>query len=271
MKRPSDSAAAMRFAPDAISSRPALRHEVVRRLLLEIFRGNLPAGTRLITQKISDQLGISATPLREALVELEAIGMVHLSHNRGAVVAAFGPAELRGIYQVRRVLESEAARCACGRIDRDVVAAFLEEMRDLSTRRTKSAAWLRSVLAFDARFHAAIAAASGSPRLAREIGRYALLMQTVSQAIGNRRRSKEDGIREHIEILEALVAEDPDRCGRAMARHIDATATRALKVMFPAESARAGTDGAAAAGSQLSFPRAGRAGAHRSRKKAIPG
>lgn len=262
MKRTSESGFATRFAPDAITARPALRHEVVRRLLLEIFRGNLPAGTRLITQKISDQLGISATPLREALVELEAIGMVHLSHNRGAVAAAFGPAELRGIYQVRRVLESEAARCACGRIDRDVVAAFLEEMRELSTRRSKTATWLRDVLAFDARFHATIAAASGSPRLAREIGRYALLMQTVSQAIGNRRHSKEDGIREHIEILEALVAEDPDRCGRAMARHIDATANRAVKVMFPAESA--------SAGARRSVPGATRVRSSRKRK-AIPG
>lgn len=231
-------AAAEAFAPEAMKARQALRHEVVRRLLLEIFRGHLPAGTRLVTLKLSKQLGVSATPLREALVELEAIGMVELSHNRGAVATAFGPDEMRGIYQVRRVLESEAARCACGRIDPDLVAAFLKEMREYGKRPSKSAAWIRAVMAFDARFHAAIAAACGSPRLAREIERYALLMQTISEAIGNRHHSKEDGIREHIEVLEALRAGDPDRCERAMARHIEATGKRAIGVMFPASRSR---------------------------------
>lgn len=225
---------ATRLAPLAVESRRALRHEVARCLLLEIFRGNLPAGTRLITQKLSKQLGVSATPLREALVELEAIGMVDISHNRGAVAAAFGPAELRGIYQVRRVLESEAARCACGHIDRNLLESFRAEMREHAGRRVKSAAWLRSAMAFDARFHAAIAEACQSPRLAREIDRYALLMQTISEAIGNEYRSKEDGIREHLEIIDALLAEDADGAARAMTRHIDATASRALGVMFSA-------------------------------------
>ena len=222
-----------RFAPAAVEVRRGLRHEVVRLLLREVFRGNLPAGTRLITQKLSEQLGISATPIREALVELEAIGMVDISHNRGAVVAAFGPDELRGIYQVRRILESEATRCACGHIESGALDAFREEMREYAGRRTKSAAWLSAVMESDARFHAALAAACGSPRLAREIDRYALLMQTISEAIGNQYHSKEDGIREHIEILDALLAESPERSAQAMARHIDATANRAISVMFP--------------------------------------
>lgn len=233
MKPPAEAGGATRFAPDAIQVRPALRHEVVRQLLLEIFRRHLSAGTRLITQKISEQLGISATPVREALVELEAIGMVEISHNRGAVVAAFGPAELRGIYQVRRVLESEAARCACGRIDRGVLEASCEEMRDYAGRQAKSAAWLKAVMSSDSRFHATIADACGSPRLAREIDRYRLLMRTISEAIGNQRGSKEIGVREHIDVLEALLAGDPERSAAAMSRHIGATADRAAAVMFP--------------------------------------
>lgn len=233
IRKPPGGAAAI-FVPVAVETRQALRHDVVRRLLLEIVRGNLPAGTRLITQTLSKQLGVSATPLREALVELEAIGMVHISHNRGAVVAPFGPAELRGIYQVRRLLESEAARCACGRIASDVLEALRVELREFLSQRSKSGAWLRAVMASDARFHSMIAGACDSPRLAREIDRYALLIQTISEAIGNRYHSKEDGIREHLEIIEALLAADADRAARAMARHVDATAARALGVMFSA-------------------------------------
>ena len=232
MVRTMRSSSAATFATVAVETRRALRHDVVRRLLLEIVRGSLPADTRLITQKLSKQLGVSATPLREALVELEAIGMVDISHNRGAVVVAFGPAELRGIYQVRRVLESEAARCACGRIGRHVLEGLRSEMREYAGRRSKSVAWIRAVMAADARFHATIAVACDSPRLAREIDRYALLIQTISEAIGNQHRSKEDGIREHIEILEALLAEDAEGAAAAMARHIEATASRAMGVMF---------------------------------------
>lgn len=233
MIKPTESGVATRFAPAAIKERRALRHEVVRRLLLEIFRKHLPAGTRLITQKISDQLGISATPVREALVELEAIGMVEISHNRGAVAAAFGPAELRGIYQVRRVLESEAARAACGRIGREVLELLRDELREYASRRDKSAGWIKAVMASDSRFHALIAGACGSPRLAREIDRYRLLVRTISEAIGNQHRSKEIGVGEHIEILDALLAEDPERAAAAMSRHIGATADRAAAVMFP--------------------------------------
>jgi DNA-binding GntR family transcriptional regulator len=57
-------------------------------------------------------------------------------------------------------------------------------------------------------------------------------MQTVSEAIGNRSHSKEDGVQEHLAIVEALLAEDPERSAAAMARHIEATAGRALGVMF---------------------------------------
>ena len=232
MIKNSKSSRATVFVPEAVERGEAIRHEVVRRFLREIFRKNLPAGTRLITQKLSKQMGVSATPLREALVELEGIGMVTIHHNRGAVVAEFGPAELRGIYQVRRVLESEAALSACGRIDRAVLDAFREEMSELASRRSKSAAWLNAVMASDARFHSTLAAACDSPRLAKEIKRYSLLMQTISEAIGSDYHSKEDGLREHIEIIDALLAEDPQRTARAMARHIDATANRALAVMF---------------------------------------
>lgn len=234
--------AATTFVPAAVEARQALRHDVVCRLLLEIFRGNLPAGTRLITHTLAKQLGVSATPLREALVELEAIGMVQISHNRGAVVAPFGPDELRGIYQVRRLLESEAARCACGRIDRDVLEDLREDLTAFLGHSSKSAAWLRTVMASDARFHSMIAVACGSPRLASEIGRYALLIQTISEAIGNRYHSKEDGIREHLEIIEALLAEDPERSARAMAKHVEATADRALGVIFsPSREGRSRT------------------------------
>jgi DNA-binding GntR family transcriptional regulator len=97
-------------------ARNALRHDVVVRLLKHIFQGALPDGTQLIIRKLAVQMGISATPIREALVELESIGVVQFVHNRGAIVKPSSSAA-REIYHLRRILESEAARCACGHID----------------------------------------------------------------------------------------------------------------------------------------------------------
>ena len=98
-------------------SRGALRHDVVKHLLMAIFQGEMPAGTRLVAKRLAESLGISATPIREALVELAAMGVVQLSHNRGAQVNPFGRQQLHDYFHVRRILEMEAARSACGRID----------------------------------------------------------------------------------------------------------------------------------------------------------
>ena len=125
---------------DTLDQRRAIRHDVVHRLLVEIFSGRLVAGTKLVTQTLSKRLGISATPIREALVDLEAIGMINISHNRGAVVAPFGPSQVREIYQVRRVLESEATRCACGNLDRPALESLRDEIRELADRSPKAPA-----------------------------------------------------------------------------------------------------------------------------------
>ena len=54
----------------------ALRHSIARQLLEALLRGELPAGTRLVAQKLAKELGISATPVREALLELKVFGVV---------------------------------------------------------------------------------------------------------------------------------------------------------------------------------------------------
>jgi len=66
-------------------------------------------------------------------VELEAVGLIELCHNRGAVVKPFGPEQLRDFFHVRRILETEAARSACGRIQADSLAGLRREMEGLRT------------------------------------------------------------------------------------------------------------------------------------------
>jgi DNA-binding GntR family transcriptional regulator len=213
-------------------SRGALRHEVVKRLLAEIFRGGLPAGTRLIVQKLAVRFGISSTPVREALVELEAVGMVRFVHNRGAVVRAFGPAELREVFLIRRILETEAARAACGRIDPEAVEQLRSEMAALVALRG-AAEWADREMAADRRFHRLIAYACGSPRLAEEIERYNTMVQTVREIVGNRYSAQQRALEEHMAVIDALVTGQADRAAAEMARHIDRTAEHVQATLFP--------------------------------------
>src|SRR5438445_583929 len=98
----------------SISDHGLKRQVVTQRLLESVIEGRLEEGTRLRVEHLSDQLGVSVTPIRESLVELAGIGMVELRPNRGAMLRPFGPQQLREIYDLRRILESEATRYACG-------------------------------------------------------------------------------------------------------------------------------------------------------------
>lgn len=210
----------------------ALRHAVVVRLMASIFEGTLPAGTRLIIRKMAEQMGVSATPIREALVELEGIGLVQFSHNRGAVVKPFGPQQLREIYHLRRVLESEAARCACGQIPRDDLKSLQHEMRQLLDADTEAAEWSQTAMVTDRKLHDLTAKHCGNARLVDEINRYHTLLQTIREIIGNRRRAQQMALKEHMPIISALLAGDPEKVAAAMVRHINSTLKSVEAVMF---------------------------------------
>ena len=224
-----DPLSALKDAP--LGARGSLRSEIGARLLSAIFRGELPAGTRLMVMKLAARFGTSSTPVREALVELEAIGVVQFIPNRGAEVIPFGPKELEEIYQVRRVLEAEATRCACDKLDRVLVEELHQEMKEL-LRLPDDATWSQRATVADRRFHAAIVEACGSRRLTNEIHRYDILVQTIREIIGSDRPAIELALMEHVRIVDALLADDAEAAARAMAAHVDSAARVCQAAMF---------------------------------------
>jgi DNA-binding GntR family transcriptional regulator len=211
----------------------ALRHEVVVHLLKYIFQGTIPPGSQLIIRKLAAQMGVSATPIREALLELEAIGVVQFVHNRGAVVKPFGVQQVREIYHVRRILEVEAVRCACGR-------APLQDLQDLKrdlqlyigAKQGDTPASSEKMMAIDRRLHELIAIYCGDARLADEIRRYVSLMQTIREIVGNRQYIQQHAAAEHLPIVDALLTCDANAAAEAMARHINNTADSVVAIMF---------------------------------------
>src|SRR5437660_11889124 len=99
-----------------------LRQKIVESLLSDVFRGELNAGRHLVTQELADRFNVSHTPIREALIALAGVGIIDLVPNRGAVVRQITAREVREVMQVRRALECEAVRLACGRIDLGILS-----------------------------------------------------------------------------------------------------------------------------------------------------
>lgn len=215
----------------ALLSRNALRHDVTSRLLTAIFRGELPEGTRLVAQTLAKQFGISATPVRESLLEMEAVGMVEFPHNRGAVVKPWGRRQLREVYHLRRILETEAARTACGKIDPEELKKLERESRELLERKSE-AGYGEEAMAIDRKLHFLILEACENERLMNEVQRYDVLIQAIREAVANEQEAQTQAIRDHLAIIEGLTAGHSETAAACMADHIDNTAKAIEKVMF---------------------------------------
>lgn len=217
---------------DPVEAGPA-RVRVTRGLLAEVFSGRLISGQRLVEMELAERFSVSRTPVRESLAELTALGLVAIKPNCGAVLRAFGPIQIREIYQVRAVLEAEATRLACGRWSDAALAALLDEFLDLLGA-DSGRAWVKRVWNADVRFHEGIASHCGNTRLAEEIRRYGNFVQVIRETVGNRDRAQEIALREHLEILDPLRSGDAEASASAMRRHITLAGEAAVQAMDPA-------------------------------------
>jgi DNA-binding GntR family transcriptional regulator len=226
--------------PEALQCDHGLRRQtIVQSLLADVFQGRLRAGTHLVTQELAERFGVSHTPIREALITLAGIGIIDLLPNRGAVVRRVTAEEVREVCQVRRVLECEATRSACGRVEPDKLHAVAAELRGLmAPRQRPGPGFIERARAVDSRLHDLIAESSGNGFLAKELSRLKTLFRAFrdvawqhDEAHNDYHRLTEEA-REHLAIVEALLAGDGREAARAMARHIRSGArywTRAMK------------------------------------------
>jgi DNA-binding GntR family transcriptional regulator len=211
--------------------RSTLRGQLVSKILSAIFSSEVRGGDRLVEEELAMKLGVSRTPIREALGELASIGMIDLMPNRGAVVRPFGPSQLLEIYHVRRILEVEATRLAHDRIDPAALQEIRKQTQQLLQKSSRGKVWSEQALALDQQFHILISRSAGSERLAEEIGRYRNLVVSVGDAVGNKLHAHDQNLSEHTEIIDHLLAHRPDDAATAMAHHINRGAETAAAAL----------------------------------------
>jgi DNA-binding GntR family transcriptional regulator len=208
-------------APTRQASRTVVEYTIgsIRHGILE---GHYAPGQRLIEGELTESLGVSRGPLREALRRLAADGLVEIEPFRGAAVSRLTRAELADTLAVREALEGLAARLAAERIEKAGNRAQANAALNM-LKRAAGASDATSYLEENDQFHQLIIDLSGNDVLGRQIAQ--LQLPTLRSAFFRLFDSalQSASLAQHREILEAIMGGDPARAERAMRSHVRRT------------------------------------------------
>ncbi|WP_433276220.1 GntR family transcriptional regulator [Pseudonocardia xinjiangensis] len=196
--------------------------QVLDALRAAVITGELQPGTLHSVQTLATQLGVSRTPVREALIKLAQQGMVRFERNRGVRVLQTTLHDLEEVFALRLLLEVPATRRACRQIDepgRRELRKLYQAMEKAARADDEYRMWEH-----DRRFHLVLLQASGNLRLAEYVDglRDMVLRRGVSTA--GLSRSLDDIVAEHRAVLDRVESGDGDGAAEAMRGHLLRTA-----------------------------------------------
>jgi DNA-binding GntR family transcriptional regulator len=195
-----------------------LHQEVAHQLRDLILDGSLEPGSRLSERQLGVELGVSRTPLREALRSLAGEGLVELLPRRGARVARLHEAEVDHIFAVLESLEALAGALACEAMsDADIAA-----VKSLHTRMVEAYKASDEDAFFDLnrQVHERILVGAANPVLMRMYESLSGQVRRARFMALNNRRQWADAVREHEEIIAALSSRDGERLSTALHAHL---------------------------------------------------
>jgi len=209
---------------EAETQRASISEQAYQHLRSLIIERSLEPGSVVTERKLADSLGASRTPLRAAIGRLEGEGLVSRLANGSIVIRQVSIDELLEILSVRRILESEAAALAAGRL----TPAELEPLLALSHAfAADEAPDFNAFWRYDDAFHDLVGRGSGKPLLASLIGD----LRRKARMCHLRRMPRNFNAQaaEHLSVLYALSERDGFGAKRAMARHLDQVRARLLQ------------------------------------------
>ena len=196
-----------------------LRDLVFNTLRQAILTGELKPGERLMEIHLADKLGVSRTPIREAIRKLELEGLVTMIPRRGAEVAQITEKSMNDVLEIRRTLDALCAELACDRITEEGLKALAQACDDFEqcvigkdTRRIAQA---------DVALHDIILQATGNPRLIQMANN--LAEQMYRYRFEYIKDSSQHGrlVAEHRIIYQSILSKDRDSAAAAAKNHID--------------------------------------------------
>ena len=196
-----------------------LREVVFNTLRRAILTGQLKPGERLMEVHLANKLGVSRTPIREAIRKLELEGLVIMIPRRGAEVARITEKSLKDVLEVRRALDALSVELACDRITEEDMKRLLQACQDFEkAAKGKDASVIAKA---DVALHDIIVEATGNQRLAQLVNNLSEQMYRY-RFVYIKEESKHDMlVAEHREIYESIASRDKERAARAAKLHID--------------------------------------------------
>ncbi|NLS09577.1 GntR family transcriptional regulator [Nesterenkonia sp. MY13] len=206
---------------------PTLTEQVLAQLRAAVLSGELEPGRRYSATGLAERFGVSRTPVREALLELERSGMARIDKNRGVTVVPSSLEEIVNCYQLRLVLEAPAAARAAANADEDAVAEV--EAKFQAMQEAADAEDIETLLRADRDFHSALVAVAENQRLVKVLEDLRNLVLTTGIATVPASRTCQELVEDHRDILEAVQSGDPQAAAAAMRRHVHNTAVLLIR------------------------------------------
>lgn len=221
----------MTVAPD----RPGLVDRLAFAIRARVLSGEIPSGSRLRQESLASEFGVSRTPVREALRQLQSSGLVVVEPNRGAVVVGPSARDVRDAYAVRAELEGFAAERAIARIQdaqlellreaellfrRSIEEVIDDRRRGVDRHWSTESEWERA----NNQFHQVIQEAAGNRQLLVAIAQLHQIFprDLTWSALSHSSHLLEENIQQHQRILAAVEARDEVGARRAMTAHVRA-------------------------------------------------
>jgi DNA-binding GntR family transcriptional regulator len=207
------------LALPSLRERRSLRDEITGLLRAAVMAGELQPGVVYSAPSLADQLGVSATPVREAMLDLAKEGLVEIVRNKGFRVSRLSASELDDITELRALVEvPTVARLA----ERGIPPEALARLRPMAAE-IEAAARRRDFVAhvaIDLEFHLALMELAGNPRITDLVRS----LRMHSRLYGLRDESHRDALfaswHEHDELLDRIEARDPDGAASVMRSHV---------------------------------------------------
>lgn len=218
-----------KIAQDSIDSgSSSLRSKVFLQLQSDILNGKYSPGESLVETRLSEELGVSRTPVREAIRQLELEGLVQSIPNKGTLVKGVSAQDIRDIYTIRMRIEGLAARWAAEKITDEELLELKEalELEEFYTVKNDSGHLLR----FDSKFHDIIFNASKSTPLKNMLQNFHLYVQRARNISMESPHRAEKMLEEHRAILKAIENRDADGAEKLTTEHIKNARDNLLKL-----------------------------------------
>ena len=197
-----------------------LRDEVFNTLRERILKGVYKPGERLMEIHLADQLGVSRTPIREAIRMLELEGLVKMVPRKGAQVAKISKEDLQDVLEVRKALDTLSVKLACERITEDEIKLLNNAEREFE--KALASKDVREIAEADVAFHDVIHAATKNGRLKSMISN---LAERIYRYRFEYIKQQSDGgktlMLEHREIMRCIEGRDVESAVKATEIHID--------------------------------------------------